>query len=51
MRWKRAMITILDLLIELQMSVNILTIEGVDLGRGSIQDLMRTVERQQGGLS
>ena len=39
------MIIILDLLIELQMSVNILTIEGVDLGRGFTQDLMRTAER------
>jgi len=39
------MIIILDLLIELQMSVIISIIEGVDLGRGSIQDLMCTAER------
>ena len=37
-------ITILDLLIELQMSVIILIIEGVDLGRGFTQGLMHTVE-------
>lgn len=35
----------MDLLIELQMSVIILTIEHVDSCRGSIQDLMRTAER------
>ena len=45
------MMIILDLLIELQMSVSILIIEGVGLGKGSIQGLMCTMERQQGGLS
>ena len=44
------LIIILDLFIELQMSVImmlgiILIIEDVGLGRGFIQDLMRTVER------
>ena len=36
---------ILDLLIELQMSVIMLIIEGVDSGRGFTQGLMRTAER------
>jgi len=35
----------LDLLIELRMSVIILIIEGVDLGRGFTQGLMYTMER------
>jgi hypothetical protein len=39
------MVIILDLLIELQMSVIMLIIEGVDSGRGSIQGLMHTRER------
>ena len=45
MAWRSLVIIILDLFIELQMSVIILIIEDVDLGRGFIQDLMRTVER------
>jgi hypothetical protein len=47
--WRSVMV-ILDLLVELQMSVTISIIEGVDLGRGFTQGLMRTVEREQGGL-
>jgi len=39
------MVIILDLFIELQMSVIILIIEGVDLGKGFTQGLMHTVER------
>ena len=39
------MIITLDLLIELQMSVIILIIEGVGLGRGFTQDLMYTRKR------
>ena len=45
------MIIILDLLIELRMSVIILIIEGVDLGRGFTQGLMLMKVKQQGGLS
>ena len=43
-------IIILDLLIELQMSAIMLIIEGVDLGRGFTQGLMRTRVRWRGGL-
>ena len=44
--WRNFMITIiLDLLIELRMSVIILIIEGVDLDRGFTQGLMYTMER------
>ena len=42
---------ILDLLIELQMSVIILITEDVDLGSGSTQGLTHTVESWQGVLS
>ena len=45
------MVTVLDLLIELQKSVIILTIGRVDLGKGFTQDLMHIVKREQGGLS
>ena len=38
-------ITILDLLIELQMSVIVLIIGHVDSGKGSIQGLMYTMVR------
>ena len=46
MAWKSLMIMIiLDLFIELQMSVNILIIGLVDLGKGFILGLMYTMER------
>ena len=40
-----SLIIILDLFIELQMSVIILIIEDVDLDRGFTQGLMRTMKR------
>ena len=53
--WRKFMMTILDLFIELQMSVImksgiILIIEDVGLGRGFTQDLMFIKVKQQGGL-
>jgi hypothetical protein len=47
--WRSLMI-ILDLLIELGMSVIMLIIEGVGLDRGFTRGLMHTVGRQRGGL-
>lgn len=44
------MVKILDLFIELQMSVIMLIIEGVDSGRGFTQGLMLMKVKQQGGL-
>ena len=55
--WRNYMLRIiLDLLIELQMSVIMMSvimliIEDVDLGRGSTQGLMYTRKRRQDGLS